>query len=391
MTEGLTIYLLLWLLYFSECFIWVSKRSLALVSPWNGQWRLRLPSSFIAGFKNGAVPLNPWFPGTRAVVGSLSPISISPYGICAFNAQSFFDAGRPVQTPHHFAFDEIASCASQDRSVLINTAPFVECASVAEARQIAGEINQTAQAPELQRQQLIGKFLAARFDQREALDRFAAMSERLRPLEILCSVFFPLLFIGAPLAAFYYGLEEVIIPTAIVMLGFAGAIASIVWSQHKALWPALSHERWASVAKIIFCPPGAIRAVGDLTANFPIACDPLVLSALLPRDEREKFAGAYLRDLQFPIKHGLEGAAQAVVEWYRVELLKQAAAYAKTQTDLRLVALAAAPAFETGCRSYCPRCRSQFTTEAGECPGCDGVSLLQLRAAVLLEPAQATL
>jgi hypothetical protein len=390
MTEGVSIYLLLWLLYLSECFIWVSKRSLAFVSPWNKQWRLRLPSSFIAGFKNGAVPLNPWFPGTRVVVGSLSPISISPDGICAFNAQSFFDAGRPVQTPHHFAFDDIKSCTSQDRAVLINSAPFVECDNVAEARQIAHLIRQAERIPRSQRQRLIGKFLADRFDPREALESFAAMSKRLRPLEILCTAFFPLLFILAPLMAFRYGLEELIIPAAIMMIAFAGAIAWLVWNQHQSP-RSLSNERWSSVAKIILCPPGAIRAVGDLTAHFPMACDPLVLSALLPCDARVRFAAAYLRDLHFPIKDGLEGPAKAVVDWYRAELLQQATKYAKTQTDLTLESNSAPPVFETGCRSYCPRCRSQFTMEAGECSGCDGVSLVQLRPAVSLEPAQATL
>jgi hypothetical protein len=391
MTEGITIYLLLWLLYLSECLIWVGKRSIAFVSPWGKQWHVRVPSSFIATFKRGAALLNPLFPGTRVVVGSLSPISISPDGICAFNAQSFFDAGRPAQTSDHFAFEDVKSCANQDRWVLINTAPFIECANNVESRQIADLIQHAVRIPKSQRQQLIGKFLADRFDQRDALESFAALSKRLRSLEILCAAFFPLLFIVAPLMAFHYGLEEVIIPAAIMMIAFAGAIAWLVWNQHKSLWPSLSNERWSSVAKIIFCPPGAIRAVGDFTAHFPMIYDPLVVSALLPRGERERFAGAYLRDLHFPIRDGLAGAAKEVVEWFRAELLHQATTYAKTQTDLRLDSVSAPPVFETGCRSYCPRCHSQFTTEVGECSGCDGVSLLQLRPAVSLEPAQATL
>jgi len=391
MTEGVTIYLLLWLLYLSECFIWASKRSLAFVSRWNKQWHLRVPSSFVATFKGGAVLLNPLWPGTRVVLGSLSPISVSPDGICAFNAQSFFDAGRPLHTPHHFAFEDIKSCSRQDRCVLINTVPFVECVDVAESQQIADLINQAVRISGAQRQQLIGKFLACRFDQREALRRFAAMSNRLRSLEVLCWVFFPWLFIVVPLLAFRYGLEQVIIPTAILMIGFAVAIAWLVWYQHKALWPSLSNERWSSVAKIIFCPPGAIRAVGDLTANFPMAWDPLVVSALLPRDERERFALAYLRDLYFPIKDGLEGPAKEVVDWHRAELLKQATAYVKTQTDLSLDAISIPPVFETGCQSYCPRCQSQFTTELGNCTGCDGVHLLGPSPAVSLGSAKAPL
>jgi len=391
MTEGVTIYLLLWLLYLSECFIWIRKRSLAFVSGWNKQWHLRVPSSFIATSKSGAVLLNPLWPGTRVVLGSLSPISISPDGICAFNAQSFFDAGRPLQTPHHFPFEDIKSCTRHDRCVVINTAPFIECVDIDEAQQTVDLINQAAQIPGPQRQQLIGKFLARRFDPRETPDSFAAMSKRLRSLEALCSIFFPLLFLVAPLTAFRYGLEEVIIPTALLMIGFAVAIAWLVWYQHKALWPSLSNERWSSVAKIIFCPPGAIRAVGDLTTHFPTACDPLVVSAVLSPDERERFVSAYLRDLHFPIKDGLEGAAKEVVDWYRAELLKQATTYVKTQTGLRLDFISAPPVFETGCQSYCPRCQSQFTNEAGDCSGCDGVHLLGPGPGISLESAKASL
>ena len=391
MTEGITIYLLLWLLYLSECFIWISKRSLAFVSGWNKQWHLRVPSSFIATSKSGAVLLNPLWPGTRVVLGSLSPISISPDGICAFNAQSFFDAGRPLQTPHHFPFEDIQSCSSHDRCVLINTAPFIECVDIDEAQQIVDLINQAAQVPGPQRQPLIEKFLARRFNRREEPGSFAAMSKRLRSLEALCSIFFALLFLLAPLAAFRYGLEEVIIPTAILMIGFAVAIAWLVWYQHKALWPSLSNERWSSVAKIIFCPPSAIRAVGDLTTHFPTACDPLVISAVLSPDERERFVSAYLRDLHFPIKDGLEGAAKEVVDWYRAELLKQATTYVKTQTGLGLDSISAPPVFESGCQSYCPRCQSQFTNEAGDCSGCDGVHLLRPSPGVSLESAKASL
>lgn len=391
MTEGVTIYLLLWLLYLSECFVWISKRSVAFVSGWNREWHLRVPSSFIASLKAGAVLLNPLWPGTRVVLASLAPISISPEGICAFNPQSFFDAGRPVQSPDYFCFDEIETCTSNHRSVVINTSRAIECANVAESRQIADLINQAVRIPSSQRQQLIRQFLARRFDQSEALDSFASMSNSLRSLELLCSVFFPLLFIIAPLMAFRYGLEKIVVPIAIGMIVFAVAIAVVVWIQYPPLSPSLSAERWSSVLKIVFCPPGAIRAVGELTANFPMTCDPLVVSTLLPHAERERFVLAYLRDLHFPIKDGLEGPAKDVVDWYRAELLKQTTAYVKTQSDLRLDSVMAPPVFEADCQSYCPRCGSQFTTEAGDCSGCDGVHLVRPQSALSEQAAKAPL
>ena len=382
MTEGVTIYVLLWLLYLSECFIWLNKRGVAFVTRWNKKWQLGTPSSFIATYKGGAVLLNPLHPGTRVAVSSLSPVSISPDGICAFNAQSLFDVGRPAQTPHYFSFEEIKNCVSHDRGVLINRTPFMECTNITEAQQTANLINQMLRVPSARRQQIVDKFLAQRFEQCQALNTFATMSNGLRTLEILCSLFFPLLFIGSPIMAVRYGLAPIIIPTAFLMLAFAVTVACAAWRHHKAHAPARSIERWSSILKIVFCPPGAIRTVGDLTANFPMTCDPLVLSVLLSNEERQRFVLAYLRDLHFPIKDALEGPAKKAVDWYRAKLLKHATEYIKTQNGLRLDAMMAPPVFETGCQSYCPRCRSQFTMNASDCSVCDGVRLLRPNAAL---------
>ena len=376
MSEGVTIYLLLWLLYLSECFIWVSKRSVAFVSPWKKQWRVRVPSSFLATSTGGAVLLNPLFPATRVVVGSILPVSISPDGICAFNAQSSFDTGRPWQTPHHFVFEDIKCCSREDRLILVNKAPFVECANLAESQQIEALINQATRTPASQRQRLIRQFLAARFAHRDALGALAKALPRLRSLEILCSLVFPLLFILAPMMALHYGLEEIIIPTASLMIGFAVVIAWLFWYQHKTLWPSFSGERFSTLAKIIFCPPGALRAVGHLTANLLSACDIIVIASLLPHDERKRFISAYLRDLHFPLKDGLEGPAKEVADWYRAEVLNEVTEYMKTQSDVRPESILAPPVLETGCYSYCPRCQSQFTMRKGECSDCDGVRLL---------------
>lgn len=376
MNEGATLYLLLWLLYLSECFIWVRKQSVAFVSPWHKQWSVVAASSFLANSRGGALLLNPFFPATRVLVCSLSPVSISPGGICAFNGQSFLDRARPVQNPHYFAFDEIQSCTRNDRRIMVNKVAFADCADLAESQRLEVLINKAVHTAAAQRQLIVRQFIVQRFAKAEALDVLGKALAQLRSLEILCSIFFPLLFILVPVLALRYSLEEVIIPAAILMIGFAVAIASLFYYHHKSLWPASSAERFSIVAKIILCPPGAIRAVGHFTANIVSAYDPVVIASLLPPDEMKRFISAYVRDLQFSLKDELDAPAKEIAQWYRAEISSQVMDYVKTRTKLRPEMILAPPILETGCNSYCPRCHSQFTTSDGECSDCDGVRLI---------------
>ena len=54
MSEGYALFLLLCLLYLSECFVFIRKRSIAFVSPWCGRWKLAVPSVFLSGSRGSA-------------------------------------------------------------------------------------------------------------------------------------------------------------------------------------------------------------------------------------------------------------------------------------------------------------------------------------------------
>lgn len=378
MGDGATLYIIIWLLYLSECFVWVGRQSVPFVSPWLGKWRIGNVSSFLANSRGAVLVLNPLFPATRALVGSVAPVSVSPAGICAFNAQTFFDRGRPIQPAHYFAFEDIRSCNREDRRLVVNQVNFADCANAAEAQRLSAWINELVRTPAGQRERAIRQFIGHRFAKTEALELLGKALIRLRALSILCVMFFPLLFIGAPAAALRYGLEEVIIPGGIVMLAFAAAIAGLFFYHHKALWPAAASERYAGVVKIIFCPPGAISAVGHLTANLLAAFDPLVIASLLAPDARARFASAYVRDLICPVSDGLDPEPKKVVDWHRSEILRLVLEYLKRDGNLRSNDCLKPPAQESTCQSYCPRCHSQFTVTEGQCSGCDGVPLLRL-------------
>lgn len=376
MGDGVTLYLLLWLLYLSECFVWVGKQSVALITPWWKKWRIGAPSSFIANSRGAALLLNPFFPARRALVCPLSPISVSPDGVCAFNAQTLVDRGRPVQTAHHFAFEDIESCATDDNHVRVNQKAFVDCSNAAEAQRLAAWIHQLMRTPAAQRHTAIRQSISRRLVKTEALSQLNRALASVRPLEIICSVFFLFLFLGAPALVFHFGLEAIIIPVAVAMVGFAAAIATLYFLYHKALWPEASAERVAAMVKIIFCPPGAINTVSHFTAHVLSGYDPLLAASLLPRDDEKRFASAYVRDLQFPVPDTLDPPAKKIVEWQRGEMLKQVMDYLRSTSDSKSKDFLDAPILEPGCHSYCPRCHNQFTVTVGECTSCDGVQLI---------------
>ena len=377
MSEGASLYLLLWLLYLSECFIWIRKQGVAFVSPWSTGWRADVGSSFLANSRGGALLLNPLFPSNRVLVCCLSPVSISPDGICAFNAQSFYGGVGSGQTTLYFAFDDIKTCSREDRRILVNNVIFVDCSDLTESQRLEKLINQALLAPATQRQHIVQQFIAQRFAKTAAFDILENVWNRLRSLEVLCVMFFLLLFMIAPVMALRFGVELVLIPMGILMLVFAVGIASLFYHQHKLICPWSSSDRLSATVKMILCPPAAIRAVGNLTANIVSSYDPIVIASLLSPLDLKRFISTYLRDLYYPLKDGLDGPAKDIVQWYRAEILKQVTDYLTKEKDLRPELILASPVLENDCHTYCPRCYNQFTRSEGECAECDGVRLVE--------------
>jgi hypothetical protein len=385
MSEGYALFLLLCLLYLSECFLFVRKRSIAFVSPWCGRWKAAVPSVFLGGSRGSVICLNPFFPLGRVYVCHLSPISISPEGVCAFNLQSILKAGRPDEPARALTFDEIRDCTAEGKSLYINRARFVECGDVEQSRALANLINGVAAASPGQRENLIERHLAGRFDGDAAADRLQSQRSRLWLIGTLGSLFFVFLFVLAPVLTLYRGLEPLIIPIALTMVAFAGAIAALFFPVHRHLYPQSREDRLTHLAKMVLCPPGAIRAPDLLTAGLMAHYDPALVASLLHSTDTEAFVESYVRDLRFPIKDELtDPLSLQIVRWYRARLLD--GIKGRLQEFVGQKTFAGPDVAEEG-GSYCPRCLGQFQIDRGECADCPGVSLT---AALATPPSSAT-
>lgn len=370
--EGQTLLLILIVLYLSECLIWVKRESVALVSTWGRHWRLATPPSWLGNAKGGILLLNPLPPAGRVFLSHLWPISISPFGICAFNLQTLpFEARSAHHTGEFLAFSEIKDTGTDGAYLLVNKERFAKCATAKQAHALAQVISAMAKASGSKREMLARKWVAGQF----AVDNATAVLQEsealIEPIQSLSLILFLFLYVLAPVLAGVFGLMPLIIPVAVVMVALAILIAIMFQRAHQKLYPSESSERLESLVKMILCPPVAIRAADVLTKNLLAEYSPIVLAQVLAGSGEQRFVRSVILDLQHPLGHEVSDVAAAqTITWMGTEQLHACLEQIKAEE------LLAPPAREENSISYCPRCRCQFVVSADDCPDCPGVRLV---------------
>jgi hypothetical protein len=369
--EGETLLLILVLLYLSECLIWVKRESVAFVSAWGSRWRLSVPPSWMGNASGGILFLNPLPPAGRVFLSHLSPISISPSGICAFNIQTLpSEARSPYQSGQFLPFKEIKDSRSDGAYLVINKEKFTKCATTKQAHALAKLIAAMAKASASKRESTARTWVVKQFAADDAAALLKESAPLIEPIQQMGVILFLFLFVFTPSLAFTFGAARLIIPVAAVMVALAIEIAIMFHRAHKKLYPAESSERLESLVKMILCPPVSIRAADILTKNLLAQYSPIVLAGVLPGSGEKEFVRGVILDLKHPLRHEVsEADAEKTIAWTAGEQLNACLHYLKPEELL-------APAQrEDNSIAYCPRCRCQYVVSDGECPDCPGVEL----------------
>jgi hypothetical protein len=378
MSEGQTLLLILILLYLSECLIWVKRESVAFVSRTRGRWRLTVPPSWAGNANGGILFLNPLPPAGRVFLSHLSPISISPSGICAYNLQTLpSEARSAAQTGRFFPFGKITNATTDGVYLLVNDERFAKCATAKQAKTLAKLIAEMAKAAASKRERMARTWVCKQFAMDDAAALLRKGNETIQPLRELSLILFLFLFVVMPLLASSFGLMGLIIPVAAVMVILAVLIGILFYRAHKKLFPDETSERFENLVKMILCPPVSIRAADILTRNLLADYSPIVLASLLTGAGEQQFVRAFILDLQHPLKHEVsdETAAKAI-SWIAAEQLNVCLEQVKSGRYLKVEELSAPQQREENSISYCPRCRCQFVVSEVECPDCPGVALV---------------
>ena len=377
--EGPTLFLILVLLYLSECVIWVKRESVAFVSAWGSRWRLVVPPSWLGNASGGLLILNPLPPSGRVFLSHLSPVSISPSGICAFNLQTLpSEARSPYQSGELLPFSKIKDAGSDGAYLIINKEKFTKCATAHQARALAKVVVSLAKASASKREAMARAWVVKQFASDEAATLLQESEKLIKPVQQMGLILFLFLFVLTPSLAFTYGFTPLIIPVAIVMVALAVEIAILFHRAHKKLYPAESSERLESLVKMILCPPVSVRAADILTRNLLAEYSPIVLANVLPGSGEPQFVRAVILDLKYPLKHEVvDELAEQTIEWTAKEQLNVCLDQVKKGRYLKSEELLAPTQREENSIGYCPRCRCQFVVREGECPDCPGVALVE--------------
>jgi hypothetical protein len=367
-------------LYLWECACWVRRDSLAFVSWLGRRWRALSPGTLAANQAGGFILAPPLPPlGTIFVVNQF-PLSLSPEGVLGFVSTHLNPAWRPAQTGKFFRFSDIREVRARGRRLVVNGELLAACATPAAARRAADLLNQMTTSPPPERVAALADFQRASLDTAALAARRAAFAPRAIPLRWLANALFAYVFVLIPLVVIQFGLKLSWLGLLLGLLALTTATALWFRRAHRALYPAAEDERFTHTLTILLAPTTAMRAVDALARPLLEEFHPLAVArVLLPAPAFRTFARRLWLDLLHPAQPHSPSDAPAVreTELHSRRAWQEAVGEFLRRHGLDPGDLAQPPApNDDTCRAYCPRCQAQFTTAAGVCADCGGLSLV---------------
>jgi hypothetical protein len=382
MGDGELLLIVLFLLYSSDCLVWIRNQSFAFVSPWHRRWRVTVGNYLLGNERGSLLFLNPLPPLGRLFFAHLSPVSISPLGVCAFNPQTLFRYRRATQSGRAVRFSEISSASHDGAQLLINGEKFAKCAHAGQASRISDLITAMVAAAAAERDHLLRAYLAGQFSLKDATARRQEGEHLIKPILGSCWFFFGFLFVVTPVLVNIFGLLRLIIPLGVMIVFLAVQISVMFFRVHKKLFRRETSERVESLIKMVLCPPVAIRATDLLTRNLLSDYSPIVLASLFQPAASRNFVRSFILDLQHPLAYDVnDEASEEIIQWALVAQLSLCLDYVERAKLSKGESLLAPPQPDEDSITYCPRCRAQFILQSGQCSDCPGVVLLTFSGA----------
>lgn len=377
MTEGLMLYIVITILYVSDCLVWVGKNGVLFSQQWFNSWRANFASEYFGNNDGGIALLNPLIPMASNFLAYFIPLSISPTGVCAFTLRSFPNNSRHSTTAKVLSYDEILEVKTEGKYLLLNGDRFIKCSSAEQAEFFEIFIKKVSSEQIQNREERIRKFLAAQFSIDEALTQLTHLNSISAVLKWICSGLFIFIYVIIPIVVNLYGLNRLIIPAAIIMFVTALFISAYYWHVHKIFYPSQLLERISNTARMILCPPTAIRAADFMTLKGMSQYHPLLLARLFLGSDSLTFARTVISDLNYPLRHEImDSRALAIISWHRTNELDACIKFLNKEYSITFDELLVPPSWDGVSSTYCPRCSCQFAAQSGECPDCPGVELV---------------
>jgi hypothetical protein len=285
-----------------------------------------------------------------------------------------------MQTGQLVRFADMRNVEVRGRAVRVNDEVLLKAASPTFAGHLAQHLRRLSELAPGQREGAIEEILNGSLDASAIQRRWQEFQQQTRHVRLLTNLLFGYLFVLAPLLIWQLGFRLCWLGLLIGLLALT--ITTACWFQraHKTFYPAAEDERFTHFLTILLSPATTIRAHDVLSRPLLETFHPLALAKVFcPEPEFRAFARTVLREIRFPglpVCPRVEPVAQAAERQARAALRRAVEGFLQ-HCGLPPEELAQPPTpTDESCRSYCPRCLTQFTTSEGTCADCGGLTLV---------------
>ncbi|GEM_PF-2504018 len=368
--------LLLAVFYVWECLCWIRRPGVAFRSWFGVGWSWRLPTGGLSNRFGGfllSMPL-PSF-------GGFFPVNWPTFAVtenALVKHRDLLDLydEAPTKSDGRIAFDAVETVRSKRHHILINGRKELAAGSPVLAELLVGRIKKLKAAKPAERPEMEAQWLKESFDIKPIRDGVKSLDDAGRMLGFLSLMLLTHVAVVVPWIGLKYTLSSTW-PMLVGVLLFVNTTIAIRFCRlHRRFYPAASDERFQHTFMMCLYPLASIRARETLAQPFLVGFHPLaVAKVLLTGDVFKRIAAQHLRRLSVRIQLTTdldERECFARLETATRTFLRE------QKTDVKALLVMPAPG-DPACRSFCPRCGSQFTFEKGNCSDCGTVAVELLK------------
>ncbi len=268
MTDFKLLYLVLALIYLSDCLFWVRRGSIVLRGWFTGRCAVAHPSSGFGSTSAGIVPLNPLPPFGNAYVCDQWPLSLTEDAAYSYVATVPNHHERPEQLACCVRFDDIRTVTRDGAMVLVNDRAFAKLNSEMSAIHFSRLLVRLARMPAVDRNRAIDAALSQSMNPDAIRRRLARFRLHASPLRLQAHLIAVVLFGAVPFTIAVVRYRRFLLPSLILLAGFL-LIQSVTFViAHRRLFRRGGASRYRTAFTMIFTPPAAIRAAGCIEQRF---------------------------------------------------------------------------------------------------------------------------
>lgn len=379
MTDGEVLLLVFALIYLSECLVWLTPTSYALVAWWSRRHTVTRAAMHFSALGRGIALLQPLPPFGSVFVGQAWPVSPLPDGLSLLSRETpnlgpAREGARRRDSAAWFAWETIQGFRADASSVRIETPdppPPVACATAAHAVQLACDLEVIRRADPDARSRVIDRILRRSFRARRAGRKAAFFRRATAPLRLNQCVLFVAVFVGLPLSYWRFHDE----PRFFIALGGTWLMMALVaidgFLLHRRFYPRLASDRWQHLILSLIFPHYTLRTLDTLSKGFLADCHPTAMAAALADEPLAmRFLATVARDAHWPVPlvHP-DATAVSAADAFRLRFFQPGFLAAFGPQDR----FAAIRPSDDNYPAHCPRCGTDYRAEGLPCDDCGGI------------------